>query len=239
MKKQVNLNGRIIEYNLIRKKVKNLNLRIKADCTVNVSANSHVKIEYIEKFLTLHADYIIMALDKYEKRKNNKGIPEKYESGEYVWILGKPIKIHIENDEKNFVRLKKDLIVIHVRDTENFELKRKTLDKFLKEVCRNNVERICTELYPIFEKQGISYPSIKFRSMVSRWGSCNPKEGKLTFNYALVHVSYKCIEYVVIHEFTHFFHANHSKQFYSKLSSLLPDWKQRQDDLKNSVNIRR
>jgi len=36
-----------------------------------------------------------------------------------------------------------------------------------------------------------------------------------------------CIEYVVLHEFCHFIHPNHSKQFYGFMTMLMPDWKDR------------
>ena len=42
MKRMIELNGRVIEYDLERKNVKNLNLRIKADQSVYVSANHTV-----------------------------------------------------------------------------------------------------------------------------------------------------------------------------------------------------
>ena len=42
----------------------------------------------------------------------------------------------------------------------------------------------------------------------------------------------ECIEYVVLHEFTHFLVANHSKEFYDELSRVCPDYK----ELKNKLN---
>jgi predicted metal-dependent hydrolase len=69
--------------------------------------------------------------------------------------------------------------------------------------------------------------------MVSRWGSCQPRENILCFNTALIEAPVECIEYVVAHEFTHFLEANHSKSFYNKLEKIIPDWKQRRNILNN------
>lgn len=41
--------------------------------------------------------------------------------------------------------------------------------------------------------------------------------------------------YVVMHEFCHFIHPNHSKQFYAFLAMLMPDWKQRKEILDKST----
>lgn len=50
MKHQISLNGVSVQYDLQRKSVKNINLRIKPDGAVYVSANNAIAIETIEKF---------------------------------------------------------------------------------------------------------------------------------------------------------------------------------------------
>ena len=85
---------------------------------------------------------------------------------------------------------------------------------------------ICKKIYPVFEKRGVKYPQIKFRKMVSRWGSCNYVKGIITFNTALKYVPYECIEYVAYHEFCHFLQANHSPLFYKELEAVCPRHKE-------------
>lgn len=70
MKKEILLNGRKICYELQYKKVKNINLRIKTDGSVYVSANRYVPQAVIEQFLITKAEFIITAIDKYEGIKN-------------------------------------------------------------------------------------------------------------------------------------------------------------------------
>ena len=50
MIKEIELNGRKIKYNLEYKKVKNINLRIKQDGSVMLSANRLVSQKQIEEF---------------------------------------------------------------------------------------------------------------------------------------------------------------------------------------------
>ena len=85
---------------------------------------------------------------------------------------------------------------------------------------------ICKKIYPVFEKRGIKYPDIKFRKMVSRWGSCNYVKGIITFNTSLKYAPYECIEYVAYHEFCHFLQANHSALFYNELEKVCPKHKE-------------
>ncbi len=106
-----------------------------------------------------------------------------------------------------------------------------------EEVICDVISEICKKVYPYFQKRGVAYPEIKFRSMVSRWGSCHPTKGILTFNTNLMYAPPACIEYVVLHEFTHFFQANHSNEFYEELAKVCPDWKEHRKRLKE-ISIR-
>lgn len=179
MIKEINLKDRTIKYNLQYKKVKNINLRIKSDGTVNVSANKNVPQKIIDDFMNSKADFILRALDKYA---SIKALPQT----QYF--------------------------------SEN-------------EVC-DIILAICEKLYPHFMKSGIKRPIIKFRRMVSQWGSCHTKKGILTFNTNLMYAPPECIEYVAAHEFTHFLIPNHSDRFYIELSKIMPDWKARRQKLK-------
>ena len=69
MLKEIKLHDKIIEYDLQRKNVKNINLRIKQDGTIYVSANKWVSEETIEKFILSKADFILRALSKYKEEK--------------------------------------------------------------------------------------------------------------------------------------------------------------------------
>ena len=96
---------------------------------------------------------------------------------------------------------------------------------------------ICKKIYPVFERRGISYPQIKFRKMVSRWGSCNYVKGIITFNTNLKYAPYECIEYVAYHEFCHFLQSNHSSLFYRELEAVCPRHKEYRKILKE-ISIR-
>ena len=96
---------------------------------------------------------------------------------------------------------------------------------FSEEELIKTILEISENVYPYFERRGVKYPEIKFRSMISRWGSCIPGKGILTFNTRLMYAPPECVRYVVLHEFTHFLEANHSHRFYEELAKTCPEWK--------------
>ncbi len=70
----VTIGDRRVEYELHRKKVKNLNLRIRADGSVYVSASPRVSIGAIERFMQSKAGLILSAVDR--ARANAAPLPE-------------------------------------------------------------------------------------------------------------------------------------------------------------------
>lgn len=227
MTKEIVLNGRRIEYDLQRKDVKNINLRIKADRTIFLSANSRVSDEVIEEFIQSKSEYILKALAHYEELAKYAPKPKQYVDGETFRILGHDRRLKIVEGKKNKIESDEAYITLTVKDPNDSVLKKRMLDKWLVSICKDAIQSLCDSIYPKFQKYGVVYPTIRYRNMVSRWGSCQPKRCILTFNYALVEAPISCIEYVVVHEFTHFLQPNHSKKFYQQLAMFMPDWEER------------
>ena len=227
MTKTINLNGRTVGYELEIKNVKNINLRIKPDQTIYISANSTIPQQIIDELLVSKSAYILRAIDHYEEVAKYAPKPKQYVDGESFRILGHEYRLQVRKHSKNSVRFDGSYIILSVRDTDNFDLKQRVMNRWLKQKCVETVQSVCEAVYPKFQKYGVSFPEIKYRNMISRWGSCQPKRGVLTFNLSLVEEPVACIEYVVIHEFVHFLQPNHSKKFYQQLSVFMPDWSER------------
>ena len=227
MIQSINLKGKELQYDLIRKDVKNINLRIKANQSISVSASPSVELEEIEDFLGIKADYIISALAYYEDLARYAPQPKEYVDGETFLILGREQRLKVVTAKKNYVTSDESYITLYVKDEADREIKKRTMEKWLQRICQEQVRALCEAVYPRFQKYGVEYPVIRFRNMISQWGSCQPKRHILTFNYALVEAPLSCMEYVVVHEFNHFLHPNHSKRFYQQLAMFMPDWEQR------------
>lgn len=227
MIKNIVLDRKWVEYELQRKDVKNINLRIKADRTIFVSANPRVQDEVIEEFIRSKSDYILKALAHYEELARYAPKPKQYVDGESFRIFGHDRRLKVMEGKKNNVDHDESYITLTVKDPTDRELKQKLMDRWLNSICKDTIQSLCDAVYPKFQKYGVEFPSIRYRNMISRWGSCQPKRGVLTFNYALVEAPISCVEYVVVHEFTHFLQPNHSRNFYQQLAMFMPDWEER------------
>ena len=232
MIKRIKLLDREIEYDLQRKRVKNINLRIKPDKTITVSANPRVQISRIERFILEKQEFILRALEKYGKMQKSLPKLKRYIDGETVKVFGQDLTLKVFLAKKNYVEIGDSFIKLYVRSIDDLSLKKKVLDKWQYKQVEETVIKICEKVYPAFKNYCGDFPTIKFRKMTSRWGSCNFVRKILTFNYALINAPIECVEYVIYHEFTHFIEPNHSKKFYLALSNFLPDYKERKRELR-------
>lgn len=78
---------------------------------------------------------------------------------------------------------------------------------------------------------GVAPTKIAYRNMVSRWGSCNVKTGRICINVQLAAHPPECLEYVVVHELCHLLEASHGPRFKALMTQFLPDWRERERKL--------
>lgn len=227
----VTVGDREITYELTRKRVRNINLRIKSDGSVHVSAPAFVSVAMIERFMREKAVFILSSADKYKAQEKDRKI--RFENGERLSLLGKEHTLFVCDGSDNYVTENAGNIMLYVTDTDDYELKYKTYIAWLKTLCYELMTLLCKKAYDeYYGKLGIDFPVIKVKDMRSRWGSCIPSKKILTFNVHLMERPLPAAEYVTAHEFTHFLQANHSAQFYCELAKYMPDFREKEKLLK-------
>ena len=231
MLRTVETDGNAISYTLERKPVKNINLRIRADQCVYVSAPKDVAAKMVDAFVVEKSAYILRALKKFKDRNRESTLENNFVNGETVKFLGRNLRLKVKNASRSKVESDESYVTLYVKDVQDADLKKRVLETWLRKKCKDEITAICKKVYPQVKKYGIAFPEIQLREMVSRWGSCSPKKGFVTFNTALIAMPVSCIEYVVTHEFTHFLYPNHSKKFYQQLATFMPDWEERKKRL--------
>ena len=89
------------------------------------------------------------------------------------------------------------------------------------EICYNEAKNILDD---ISNKLWVSYKKLYIKDMKSKWWSCS-WINNISINYKLVHLPYKYLKYVVIHEACHLVEKNHSKNFWDLVEKYYPDYK--------------
>ena len=228
------VNGRELSYEWVRKKVKNINLRVRGDGTVTVSSPHMVSVNRIESFLTEKANFIFRALDEVKKRKKESAPPPTFREGDLVFLFGEPKHLHFSPHANEKIHEADGVLTL--LPTENAEKTKRILQKYAESQIKECITNLCREAAPLFP-QVKELPTVRFRAMRATWGNCRPNENVLTFNTRLVSYPIPCIEYIVMHEFTHFLIPNHSAAFYASLAQKMPDWRERKTRL-NTTQIK-
>ncbi len=215
-KHQIILKSKPIEYHINYKNMKNIRIKVE-DGILQVSAPYKTSINYIEEIIIKNQDQLLMLLDQYVPYYH-------YADQGFVYIFNKRYTIVERDIGKNQCTMHDDKIYVY---THNIQ---KCIETLLKDILMSYIqERI---IYYLSYAYHLSMPAIQIKKYKGRWGSCYYRDNRVTFNLSLVHLSKDLIDYVIVHELTHFMYPNHSKQFYQEIKKHMPDYKQRIQRLK-------
>ena len=141
----------------------------------------------------------------------------------------------VSKAERNGIVSDGNTIHILVTDINNQQMIQKVFQDWWRTQAKEIISQRVDQWYPVIRKYGVARPKVFIRKMNTLWGSCSATRGVVTFNLYLLKAKTACIDYVVLHELTHFLYPNHSKMFYAFLSSYMPDWKERKRILDQEV----
>lgn len=224
-----------LTYRLERKNVKNLNLRVRRDGGVCVSAHPRVPLPVIEDFLRSRERFLLRALERVREQQRSRPAPRQYVTGEAFYILGKALPLQVSAGAEEEVSSDGERILLRTRTPEDFSARQRLVTRYLDRRCREVFGAALAECCPAIRRYGVALPALRIRDMETRWGSCLVGKGVVTLNKRLLGAPWACITYVVMHELCHFVHPDHSKRFYGLLTQLMPDWRERRDLLNSAA----
>ena len=195
------LNNKEYPIEIIRKNNKNTYLRVK-DSKIIVTTNYLTSLTTINKLIKNNTTFINKQLTKEDFKKEEIF---KLFGNSYDIIYGFK-DTEIENNK------------IYTKDL-------KTLNKYLTKYITNIYNERLDYYYHLFE-ENIPIPNLKIRKITSRWGVCNIKNHNVTLNLELSKYNIECLNYVIVHELSHFIHPNHSKDFWLLVSKYYPNYKE-------------
>lgn len=230
-KSEIIFNEKIIEFEIIRKDVKNINLNVKPNMSIVVSANNKVPIDYIKKFVKKNSVWILKKIEYFKEAQPDKKFKREYTNGESYKYLGKQYRLKVIEAKNEYVKYYRGYINIYVSDKNNLTKKEKLLNLWFKQRTEFIFNESLNKIYDLVKKYNIEKPRISIRLMKARWGSCLKEKKIILLNLDLIKSPRYCIEYVLLHELIHFKYLNHDQDFYNLITVLMPDWKKRKEIL--------
>lgn len=93
----------------------------------------------------------------------------------------------------------------------------------IKKAARKDLTARVEKFAPLI---GVTYGRISIRRQKTMWGSCS-SNGNLNFNCLLMLAPDSIKDYVVIHELCHRLHMDHSREYWSEVARIIPDYRER------------
>lgn len=212
----LNVDGLEIPVNVVRKRVKNLNLRVRADGTVTLSIPQHLPLARAQEFLERKGSWIAERV-----RRNIERRPSPDFAGELpnrIPLWGKLVPR--DSVQANSGQAASD------RDASGQGAPGQTAidQSALDELYRTEVLRALPDVVERMEARiGVHATRWSVRVMKTRWGSCTPKTGAIRINARLAAYPPECLEFVVAHELVHLLEPSHNARFHALLDEFCPD----------------
>ncbi|MDD3048535.1 MAG: M48 family metallopeptidase [Bacilli bacterium] len=199
----ISIDGINYEIKIIKKSIKHTYLRVKEDLIIYVTTSKWTSINDIKKLINDEIPNLRKMINKQQRRLDNT--PKILGNDIDVVIISNLKKPEYENGK------------LYIKDKSK-------LDSYYKTLAESIFKNRLDVIYSYF-KENIPMPILKVRKMKSRWGVCNRKDNSITLNLELLKKEIKYLDYVIIHELSHFVHFNHSSLFWSLVSKYKPDYK--------------
>jgi len=212
---------------------KTLDIAVEPDQSVIVTAPEKADLTVIDHRVKAKARWILKQQQFFEQFVPRTPA-RQYISGETHLYIGRQYRLKVHRSAHSYVKLLGRYIHIHTQAPKNTEAVQQLLDDWYLSHAKVKFQERIDYCFKSFEHLGQAQPTLKIRTLQKRWGSLTPA-GNLLLNRDLIRAPRQCIDYVVIHELCHLKYPDHSSQFYSFLSLMLPDWEKKKLQLERSL----
>lgn len=224
------IGSQAIEYKIVRRQRKTLEIAVEPDASVIVAAPLDAKLDAIEIRLRKRASWI-MRQQRYFAQFLPRTPERRFIAGETHLYLGRQYRLKVVLHTLEAVKFVRGFIVVQTHQPNRPDIIRKLVEAWYRE--RANIKfaeriEINRQRFPIpeaFRPSGLIVRQIK-----QRWGSMSPT-GRLLLNRRLIEAPVDAIDYVITHELCHVAEPHHGAAFYELLNRVLPDWERRKQRL--------
>lgn len=208
---EVTIKNNIIPLEIIRKNNKNIYFRI---CNGNlvVSASPYISEKKILELISKNEESIARMIAKEQEKRLKEA---------ETWLWGKKYCVVYDS---NILKIVIDNDMIFVKNE-------KMLETFFKEEAKRVFKEEADRIKINYEN--VPNFTLKIRKMKTRWGVCNYVKKTVTLNFDLIKYDKDLLDYVIVHEFAHFTHHDHSKKFWDLVGKYYPEYKKARKELRS------
>ncbi len=231
MQSIIKVNNLIVD--VLKKDIKHIHLNISPPYgEIRVSAPMKTTDESIKLFIISKLSQIRKQRDKFEKQERET--ERKYVTGESHYFKGQRYLLKIIDHKGNpkVVLRNTKFMDLYIDKSSSTEKKKKALNNWY----RRELKKI---LPPLIEKWSkkmkIDILDYRIKYMKTKWGTCNKEAGRIWINLELIKKPTHHLEYIIVHEMTHFLERNHNDRFVKLMNKFMPQWRTVKGELNNFI----
>lgn len=227
----VSLTVRGIDIDVIYKDIKNLHIGVYPPMgRVRVAAPSRLGDDQVRLAVIQRLPWIKRQRDKLRSAERQSEREMLTGESHYVWGVRRRLKV-VERPGRAHFEIDGERLVFYVPADTSAEKRRAYLDKWHRDQLRQKVPDLIAKWEEVLD---VTVPKWTIRRMKTKWGSCNRETRHIWFNVELAKKHPNCLEYIVVHEMTHYFERSHGERFTSLMDQHLPDWRSRRELLNSA-----
>jgi len=213
------------EYEVIRRpRRKTVGICVKPDQTVQVAIPKRFPLAKVDALVRGKADWIRRKLYQY-KDIQAQYQPKQYVSGETFTCLGHDYCLKVVEGAETPVNLCQKTLQVGVPHGFSPEQRALSVTKALETWFREQAQRHLGERTAWHAAQmQVAPASVGTKSYRGRWGSCHV-DGRIYFNWRIIMAPPSIVDYVVVHELCHLTHHNHSPDYWHRVESIMPEYR--------------
>ena len=238
--REIRLDDHLVAYALKRVRRRSIGFVVGME-GLSVNAPKWVGLADIELALREKARWILRKL--HEQREREQRLQQKkvdWRDGTSIPFLGEPVIVVIDpratgavlnTDAQALPGVPRLMLHVGLPQTAEPDQLRDAVQSWLQRQARRVFEERCRHFA---QQLGVRYTRLSLSSAQTRWGSASA-DGSIRLNWRLIHFAMPTIDYVVAHELAHLRHMDHSPKFWDVVRSVVPDFEQRRNGLKDDV----
>jgi len=202
-----------------------MNIVIERDGTLAVLVPENISEEKILGILDRKEYDIFQKLALWQEA-HREHVSRQFLSGQSFLYLGKSYILNVVKGQKRHLIFKNSTFFL----SSNAENPREDFIRFYKRKAKEKIAERIEIMRPRIKKMP---QKIQIREMPTRWGSCTPS-GNISYNWRCAMMPLFVLDYLIVHELVHLEYQDHSRDFWQRVSEILPDYNYAKDWLKTN-----
>lgn len=219
-----------IDIEVVQKPIKNLHIGVyPPDGRVRVAAPPSLSADAVRVAVLTRLPWI--ERKRLGFRRQSRETAREYVSGETHWFFGRPLRLRVDEVDRGRHRIfPEGATTLRMRITPSADWAAR--DHLVQDWYRREL-RARTGAYVAKWARTLQVPEPQhgIKRMRTKWGSCNPRLGRIWLNLSLAKKPLSALDYVVLHEMAHFVSPRHDDAFVTTMDRGMPAWRQVRADL--------